>query len=199
MADSPRAHPYGRSADDVRRRVQRTRRTRRVRIMQLLVFTALAIALIGVAAYALGELREPATEPGVIEPKTFGAAPSELTCPEPDAKPLDPGEVSVRVLNGTSRSGLAGQVSGELAERGYTTEDPGNTKQASGPATVVHGPEGYLAAESVRIQFSEVQLKLDEREGTEVDLLLGSGYGGLVEESEAAAALEEPAEVPEGC
>src|SRR5690625_6534091 len=86
MAESPRTHPYGRSADDVRRRIQRTRRTRRVRIAQLLVFSVLAIALIGVAVYALGELREPVAEPGVIEDKTFGAASSELTCPEPDAR-----------------------------------------------------------------------------------------------------------------
>src|SRR5690625_7314360 len=59
MDESPRAHPYGRSADDVRRRIQRTRRTRRVRIAQLLVFSVLAIALISVAVHALGKLREP--------------------------------------------------------------------------------------------------------------------------------------------
>lgn len=199
MADSPRAHPYGRSADDVRRRVQRTRRTRRVRIAQLLVFSALVIALIGVAAYALGELRDPVTEPGVIEPKTFGAAESELTCPEPDALPSPPGDVSVQVLNGTTRTGLASEVSEELAERGYAVGDTGNTRQASGPATIVHGPDGYLTAESVRAQLSEAQLQMDQREGEGVDLLLGTGFADLEEESTAAATLEEPVEVPEGC
>lgn len=199
MAESPRTHPYGRSADDVRRRIQRTRRTRRVRIAQLLVFSVLAIALIGVAVYALGELREPVAEPGVIEDKTFGAASSELTCPEPDAVPLPPGEVTVQVLNGTTRSGLAGDVSGQLAERGYEIDDIGNTGQASGPATIVHGPEGFLAAESVRAQLSEAELRMDQREGTGVDLLLGTGYDDLEEESAAAEALEQPVEMPEGC
>jgi len=199
MDESPRAHPYGRSADDVRRRIQRTRRTRRVRIAQLLVFSVLAIALISVAVHALGKLREPVAEPGVIAEKTFGAAPSELTCPEPDAVPLPPEEVTVEVLNGTTRTGLAGEVSGELGERGYEISDIGNTGKASGPATIVHGPEGYLAAESVRVQLSGAELRMDQREGTGVDLLLGTGFDGLQEESAAADALEQPVEVPEGC
>src|SRR5699024_1477466 len=129
MAESPRTHPHGRSADDARRRIQRPRRTRRVRIAQLFVFSVRAIALLGVAASALAELREPGAERGVIEDKTFGAASSELTCPEPDAVPLPPGEVTVQVLNGTTRSGLAGDVSGQLAERGYEIDDIGNTGQ----------------------------------------------------------------------
>ena len=55
-------------------------------------------------------------------------------------------------MNGTSRGGLAGDVSEDLAERGFVLETPGNTRKASGPATIVHGPDGYLAAESVRVQ-----------------------------------------------
>lgn len=199
MDDPRRAHPYGRSADDVRRRAQRTWRTRRLRITQLVVFSLLAVVLIGVGAYAIGELRDPVAEPGVIEPKTFGAAPSELNCPEPEAVPLEPGEVSVRVLNGTTRSGLAGEASGLLAERGYAIEDVGNTDQASEAVTIVHGPEGYLAAQSVRVQVSGAELQMDQREGTGVDLLLGEGYSGLEEEETATAALSEPVEVPEGC
>src|SRR5699024_3796935 len=87
---------------------------------------------------------------------------------------------------------------GQLAERGYEIDDIGNTGQASGPATIVHGPEGFLAAESVRAQLSEAELRMDEREGTGVDLLLGTGYDDLEEESAAAEALEQPAEMPEG-
>lgn len=201
MASSHRdAHPYGRSADDVRRRDQRLRRTRRMRAIQLTIFSALTVAVIAVGVYAVGELQEPSQEPGVIAQKTFGAAPAEFACPEPGSVPLPPEEVSVTVLNGTTRGGLAGDVSEELAERGFTLGDPGNTNQASGPATVVHGPEGYLAAQSVRVQVQEAQLRLDEdREGAAVDLLLGRGYTGLAEEAAATAALEEPVAMPEGC
>lgn len=199
MPSSPRAHPYGRSADDVRRRGLRVRRTRRVRITQLVVFSILAIALVGIGAYALDELREPVAEPGVIEPKTFGEGAVEVACPDPDAVPLPPAEVTVRVLNGTTRSGLAGDVTDALADRGYGVGDPGNTRSASGAALVVYGPEGYLAAQSVRAQLTEVELQMDGREGAAVDLLLGEGFEGLEEAEAAGAALEEPVAAPEGC
>ncbi|MDN5901229.1 MAG: LytR C-terminal domain-containing protein [Brachybacterium sp.] len=194
------AHPYGRSSDDVRRRNQRLRRTRRLRATQLTIFSVLAVTLIAIGVYAVGELREPVAEPGVIAPKSFGPETVEFTCPEPDAVPLPPGEVTVTVLNGTSRSGLAGDVSEQLAERGYEVESPGNTRQATGAATVVHGPEGYLAAQSVTVQIQGAEVQLDEeQEGNAVTLLIGDGFTGLEEESAATAALEEPVETPEGC
>lgn len=194
------AHPYGRSSDDVRRRDQRLRRTRRLRATQLTIFSILAVALVAIGVYAVGELREPVDEPGVIAQKSFGPEPVEFSCPDPDAVPLPPGEVTVTVLNGTSRSGLAGDTSAQLAERGYAVQSPGNTRQATGAATIVHGPEGYLAAQSVRVQIQGAQLRLDEQlEDSAVQLLLGDGFTGLEEESAAASALEAPVEPPEGC
>ncbi|ATG51044.1 hypothetical protein CFK38_05485 [Brachybacterium vulturis] len=194
------AHPYGRSSDDVRRRDQRLRRTRRLRVAQLTIFSILAVTLIAIGVYAVGELREPVADPGVIEQKSFGDEPVEFSCPGPEAVPLPPGEVTVTVLNGTSRSGLAGDVSEQLAERGYGVESPGNTRGATGPATIVHGPQGYLAAQSVRVQIQGAQLSLDEQqEGNAVKVLIGDGFIGLEEESAASAALEKPVDAPEGC
>jgi hypothetical protein len=186
------AHPYGRSADDVRRRDQRLRRTRRLRATQLAIFSVLAIVLIGIGVYAVGELREPVAEPGVISPKSLGPDPVAIQCPEPDALPLPPAEVTVTVLNGTTRSGLAGTISETLGERGYALGEVGNTRSAGAPATIVHGPAGYLAALSVAAQVTTPDvhpvLMLDEaREGEAVDLLLGAG------------ALAQPVPVPEGC
>jgi len=198
------AHPYGRSADDVRRRDRRLRRTRRLRAMQLAIFSVLAVALIAVGVYAVGELREPVAEPGVISPKEIGPDPVAIECPDEGAVPLPPAEVEVTVLNGTTRSGLAGSTAEQLGERGYALGDVGNTRSAKGPATIVHGPAGYLAAQSLRAQLATAdvrpELTLDEaKEGTAVDLLLGDGFTGLAEESAATGALEQPVEIPEGC
>src|SRR5699024_8651779 len=83
MSSSHRdAHPYGRSADDVRRRDQRLRRTRRLRATQLAIFSILAVALVVIGVYAVGELREPVEDPGVIAEKSFGPEQIELTCPD---------------------------------------------------------------------------------------------------------------------
>lgn len=170
-----------------------------MRATQLAFFSVLAIVLVGIGAYAVGEFREPVADPGVIVPKDVGDEQAELTCPEPDALPLAPAEVTVNVLNGTSRSGLAGDTSEQLGERGYTLGDPGNTDRASGPATIVFGPEGYLAAQSVLAQLPEAELTMDDREDASVSLLLGKGFTGLVEKAKATSALEEPVEMPEGC
>lgn len=201
MSSSHRdAHPYGRSADDVRRRDQRLRRTRRLRATQLVIFSLLTITLVTIGVVAVGRLRTPSEDPGVIAEKTFGQASVELECPEPGAVPLPPEEVTVTVLNGTTRSGLAGDTAEQLGERGYELAETGNTRQASGPATIVHGPTGYLAAQSLQAQLQEARLSLDEdREGTAVDLLLGDGFTGLADASAATAALEEPVEAPDGC
>ena len=77
-------------------------------------------------------------------------------------------------------------------------------RSASGPATIVHGPAGYLAARSVRAQLAtadfEPVLKLDEaKEGTGVDLLLGDGFTVLAPAPAAADALKAPVPAPEGC
>lgn len=198
------AHPYGRSADDVRRRDQRLRRTRRLRATQLAMFSVLAVALVAIGVYAVGELQEPSAEPGVISPKSLGPDPAQVECPDPEATPMEPGEVTVAVLNGTTRSGLAGTTAEELGARGYEVADVGNTRSAGAPVTIVYGPAGYLAAMSVNAQLATAEqepvLKLaEDREGAAVDLLLGSGYRGLAEESEASATLQEAVPAPEGC
>jgi len=193
------AHPYGRSADDVRRREQRVRRTRRLRATQLGIFSLLALLLIGVGAYAVGQFREPVQEPGVIGATSATEESTGLTCPEPGAVPLPPTSVTVTVLNGTGRGGLAGDITEQLAERGFAVGDAGNTKKASGAATVVYGPKGYLAARSVQAHVPDAALQLDEREDETVDLLLGNGFSTLVKEKDATAALEKPVEIPEGC
>lgn len=183
----------------MRRRSQRTRRTRRMRITQLVIFSLLGITLLSIGALALRELIEPVEEPGVIAPKTFADAPAEVTCPEDGAVPAPPGEVEVRVLNGTGRSGLAGSVSEELGARGFATGELGNSDDASRAATIVHGPDGYLSARSLAAHVGEAELQLDEREGTGVDLLLGQGWSGIAEAPAAEAAMAEPVPVPEGC
>lgn len=199
MSEPRRTHPYGRSADDVRRRDQRLGRVRRVRITQLIVFSVLAIAIICVGVYAIRELSAPSAEPGEITVKDFSDAAPDTSCPDEGAMPLAPDQVTVNVYNGTSRSGLAGSTSAELVERGYTAGEVGNTREAGDIATIVYGPDGYLAAQSLLAQVGDATLSLDDREDTTVDLLIGDDFEGLADSSAAQSALEAPVEMPEGC
>lgn len=195
MSSHRDAHPYGRSGDDLRKRNLREARLRRLRITQLVVFSLLVILLAGAVAYALQQLRTPA-EPPAASPSS-AAAPA--SCPSPGALPAPPGEVTVTVLNGTDRSGLAGQVTEELAGRGYATGEAGNTDQAQAPATVVHGEGGYLAAASVAAQVEGAVVRSGDVPAGQVQLLIGEGWPGLRPADAATAALAQPAPAPEGC
>lgn len=198
------AHPYGRSAQDVRRREERSSRQRRLRMTQLIVFSALAVALIAAAVFAATRLMGP-DDPAPAAPTgaSDGGGPTlaaqGLVCPEPGATPAAPGEVSVSVLNGTSRSGLAGDVTGALAERGYQTGSPGNTSEAGPGVTVAYGPAGYRQAAAVAAQFEGAALQLDEREDASVTVMLGSGFEALSDPAIAQERLTQPVAVPEGC
>lgn len=199
MSSHRDAHPYGRSAQDVRRRNLRSARTRRMRITQLVVFSVLLLALVGVGLYAWNVFREPPASPAVIADKTFREVDPTMACPEAGAVPADPSTVTVTVLNGTGESGLAGAVTERLAARGFDTEEAGNTRSAEGPVTIVHGPEGYLAAGAVAAQVEGPTLQLGELEGAAVNVLLGDGFTGLLEEEQAAQRLAEEVPVPENC
>ncbi|UEJ84138.1 LytR C-terminal domain-containing protein [Brachybacterium halotolerans subsp. kimchii] len=203
MSSSHRdAHPYGRSNDDVRRRDQRRRRQRRVRITQLVVFSLAMIGMICALTFAFTQL--------TADDDVVAAGPSDagadvatgkdgVHCPDPGAKPAKPKKVEVSVLNGTSRSGLAASVSETLADRGFSTGKAGNTKAASGSVTIVYGPAGYLQASAVAAEFSKPALKLDDREDTTVDVLVGDGFKDVVDEDVAAKTLKKAVKMPAGC
>lgn len=193
------AHPYGRSSADVRRRTARSRRIRRVRITQLVLFSALLIALVIAVVFAVTSLTGPDPD---ADPEGPAAATGkdDVVCPEPDAKPAKPADVDVRVLNGTSRQGLAGKVGGKLDDRGYDVGDAGNTKDADGPVTIVYGPDGYLAARAVGAQFKDVSWKVDSSlEEQRVHVLIGDDYDDLVSEKKADGVLKKPVPMPKGC
>ena len=48
-------------------------------------------------------------------------------------------------------------------------------------------------------QVPGAQMRMDQREGTGVDLLLGDGFPGLAAPEAAQQALEQPVQPPEGC
>lgn len=194
------AHPYGKSTDRAQRRDLRRVRLRRLRVTQLIVFSILVIVIVSVGWYAWLRLLAPTDEEHVITEKD-GPSTSEqgIVCPDPGAVPTAAKKVQVRVYNGTSQSGLAGSVSEDLGARGYRTSPPANTSKADGPITIVYGPSGYLQARSVAAQFPKATLRLDDREGQNVDVLIGKEGVSLVTKKTATAALQKPVAVPKGC
>ncbi|MGL5817639.1 MAG: LytR C-terminal domain-containing protein [Phycicoccus sp.] len=108
---------------------------------------------------------------------------ASATCRPYDPRAVTAAQVKVRVLNATSRTGLAGQTSRSMAERGFTVGGVGNdTSKRPTPAVaeVRHGAAGEAQAKLVLSAMPKgTTLVKDARKGTDVDIALGSKFTGL--------------------
>ena len=83
------------------------------------------------------------------------ATASNSTQPTPSANPT--ARPAVNVFNGTPTAGLARQVSGVLASRGWEISQIGNWTGEKIGATTVYFPEGFdLAADALAAETSAV-------------------------------------------
>ncbi|NAZ87405.1 LytR C-terminal domain-containing protein [Kineococcus indalonis] len=170
---------------------KRLRRQRRQRVVFALV-VLLVLAVGGGAALVWT---------GRWQPGGGSAATPTPTCAPAPEQPLPPPqEVSVVVLNGTDRTGLAGGVAEELRGRGFTVPRVGNAPVDAGPVTAsVRYPPGLLpAARAAAARVAEAQL-VEDPAATAVELTLGDGYQQLLGE-DALAVPPAPAPPPApGC
>ena len=109
-----------------------------------------------------------------------------------------PGSITVNVLNATQREGLAKRTADELQERGFKIGDVSNAPKELGgdvkSAGLLLGAPGKETAASFKVLDSQVaaaDTKYDEREGKDVDLVLGDAFKGLTPQKEAEKTLVE--------
>ena len=109
---------------------------------------------------------------------TAGNPKGPVTCVTQSAKVVVPSQVTVRVLNGGTVRGFAGDVAKTLRERGYKVSVVGNTDEQVGNVVVVGAdltsPEVVLVASN----FAGVTLRADARADHTVDVLLGAKVDG---------------------
>ena len=110
-------------------------------------------------------------------------------------------DVVINVINGTARVGLAEQIAGELANRDFAigrVESLPADQGYAGVGHVTYGPGGVGSAWLVQAYFlaGELDETFDrDREGREVDLILGDSFQQLAtttEVNQRIAALGEP-------
>ena len=167
--------PVSPRPDPRRARVRRHRRER-----QIIVFGVLIIALAFTGLFAAGIYRGdvdgPFSQPFVTPIGDFESDVT-LACPPANKTAMKNKKVALRVLNATDVSGLAGQVTDDLAGRGFVTLDPANAGTSySGSVEITFGADGVRQAYTVARHFDEVELVYDNREGTLIDVLVGDGF-----------------------
>ncbi len=128
--------------------------------------------------------------------------------PQVNVDVLDEEDVVLNLYNGSTRVGLAEQIASELANRGFvvaTVETVPPGQELQGVGAITYGPGAVGAAWLVQAYFLAGELSetyVGEREGREVDLILGADFQQLAtttEVNQRIAALGKPKPPPGTC
>jgi hypothetical protein len=106
-----------------------------------------------------------------------------------------PRAVSVQVLNGSGRDGLAGQVSDQLKARGFATSTPDNGTSLPGVAEIRFGAAGKAGATLLGYYLPGAKLVSVTRPDARVDVTLGKNFTTLANQAavnKAIAAAKKP-------
>jgi hypothetical protein len=151
----------------------RRHRRRWPRVLALLV----VLGVLGGAGWEAYRLWQGDSSPAAVAPP--------CTTPTPPPAPAAASEVTLRVLNGTRRTGLAHDVAKRLRHRGFHVRSVGNNP-AQVRATVVTYPDGALpAALAVADQLRRGATAPGG--ASVVTLVLGRNFHGLASHSAAKA------------
>lgn len=103
--------------------------------VHLIILVLVGLGVIGATVYLLkgGSLSKPTPSP---TPEASVAVASPTPSPSPVVV-IDRSKFSIRVLNGTAKSGLAASVSARLKALGYLTEKTGNATNSAFTQTVI--------------------------------------------------------------
>jgi LCP family protein required for cell wall assembly len=107
----------------------------------------------------------------------------------PEGSVVEPGDVSVRVFNGTAQNGLAEVVQGLLEEQGFIVTDIGNPGPRNPQqSTIYHGPGQEAAAQTLAAALDTVRTEEVPDFGEELELVMvESDWDGLAGEGSASA------------
>ncbi|WP_018142886.1 LytR C-terminal domain-containing protein [Alloscardovia criceti] len=104
-------------------------------------------------------------------------------CPPEGAVSLNSSEITLRVLNGTNKSGLGTAVGEELRNRGFILQGVGDYESDSVmERTEIHfGANAITQAYTLAEQFNDAILRMDNRTDNLIDVVIGSSFNDLID------------------
>ena len=174
---------------------------RRRRQTVVFSFTAIVMAILLVVGSLVGFGVVPVPFFKTFNAKQQTARVGSVPCPPEGANPVKLSAVSVRVLNGTDRAGLAGSVAKDLKSQGVKVQMVGNAAgdEYRGTVKIVTGVSGVLNAYTVSLFFDDSQLILDARHNNTVDITLGTDFEAIKGATEVKPKLSVPLESRPNC
>lgn len=190
--------PHAAHARALRRRHQHERQA----MVYGSLVAGLAVVALGAAAVYSGSISAPFLDrPFVtVSPSEPASSLPDPPCPPDGTLPVAYNAISVVVLNGSDRAGLAGQTAEALTARGFVVASTGNyTGTTTAGAQLVFGEAGLASAYSLAAQLESPVLVLDTRADATVDLVLGEAFSGLVDPTTIVLDPAAPLVGVEGC
>ena len=106
-------------------------------------------------------------------PTSTPSAPTQVT-----ATATAPGNIGVRVLNGTGTAGLASKVSDAMSQLGFDVRGVADASENQTATIVRYGPGQQAAAATVASMITGAAIQPDRTVKSGVEVLLGSDYPG---------------------
>ncbi|MFE0752050.1 LCP family protein [Gordonia sp. NPDC058843] len=100
----------------------------------------------------------------------------------------NPGNVGVRVLNGTGQTGLASEVSDQLTPYGFDVRGVADASENRDDTVVRYGPGQRDAAATLAEMFPNASIQLDRTVKSGVELIVGADFAGSLGSVPAAGA-----------
>lgn len=142
----------------------------------IITFSLVILMLFFAVWYALSYIRADATRDA-----------SPTTSSSTSSCDLTPEDVEVNVYNATDRPGLAAQVARGLRGRGFVVKTVANDPkraELTGPGELRYGAVGEAGADLVDEHVGSFARNVDERTRTNVDVVLGPTFDGLVDKKQ---------------
>jgi hypothetical protein len=118
--------------------------------------------------------------------------PAEATDPGDGTAGPTPSEVSVEVVNASTRSGLAGEVSETLSSLGFNVGEPSSADQPTSETVIRFSPDQAAAAEVLRATVPSATEVPDPGSTGVLQLVLGRSFDDVVRAPSEPIALAAP-------
>jgi hypothetical protein len=118
--------------------------------------------------------------------------PDDATDPGAGSAGPAPGDVSVQVVNASTRSGLAGEVSETLSSLGFDVGEPSSADQPTTETVIRFSPDQAAAAEVLKATVPSATEVPDPGSSGVLKLVLGRSFDDVVRAPSEPIALSAP-------
>lgn len=159
-------------------------RQRRQNKIFTVIATAMAALLVLATLVASGLVTLPFEEK--FSEAVHFAETGTTPCPSEGALPSDPKDVQVKVLNGTSRQGIANEAGTMLSTAGFQVQEAGNAAEYPGAVLIQTTALSVDKAWTVSRYFQGSRVELKEGSDPIVTIVLGAFYEKALSPEDAA-------------